>query len=64
MNEKAYQRRKAHVESLHPKKPLKNTQAGVPGQQLGLYRDATSSNVRRMVSMMNNPSEPGQRERG
>lgn len=64
MDENAYRRRKEHVASLHPQTPLKNTQTGVPGQQLGLYRDATGSNVRRMVSMLNNPAEPGQMDRG
>lgn len=64
MNKKEHRRRLADVEKHSPKAPLKNEKRSLPGQQIGLYGAPDAKNVRRMVSMLNNPGESTQDDRG
>lgn len=50
--------------SGYPVKPLRNEKSGVPGQQIGLYNEATKSDVAQMVTTLNSPEEENQKDRG
>lgn len=43
---------------------LQNEKTSFPGQQIGLYNDGETADVKQMVRTLNNPGENSQNNRG